>query len=252
MLTTCAIGMIWALSQGVAPEAPRPGGFEREFDGMMFVWIPDGRFTMGTDTGYFDERPARKVHITKGFWLGKYEVSQEEWEAVMGANPSTFEGDNLPVETITHTEAIEFCEKLSEKTGAVYRLPTEAEWEYACNAGTHTKYNFGDDKAELGDHAWYDKNSDGTTHPRGTKERSPWYLHDMHGNVAEWCSDWYVAGYDPEDTTDPQGPEQVRDAVIRGGGWSDSAGYLRTGARFRLNFIFARSHIGLRVVREDE
>lgn len=252
MITPTTLGFIWALSQAVAPPLPMPEGEIRTFDGIEFVWCRAGRFTMGTDTGYFDERPARQIHITEGFFIGRYEITQEQWMKVMGENPSTFSDPGLPVDTITHIQAMEFAEKLSEATGARYRLPTEAEWEFACRAGTQTKYSFGDEVEALGDHAWFRENSAETTHVPGEKKPNPWGIYDMHGNVAEWCSDWYVSGYDPDDTTDPKGPDQIRDAVVRGGSWADSPGYLKSSARFRMNFIFARNHIGLRLVREKD
>lgn len=236
-----------------ATTAPREAGDTATFDGISFVWCPPGTFTMGTDFGYFDERPAREITISKGFWIGQYEITQEQWSEVMGKNPSSnVAGESLPVETVTYLDAKAFAEKLSDDSGAAYRLPTEAEWEYACRAGTTTKYSFGDSGDDADAYAWYRVNSAGGPQSVGEKKPNAWGIYDMHGNVAEWCQDWYQAGYDPDDTVDPQGPEQIRDAVVRGGGWPDSVGYLRSGARYRMNFIFARNHIGLRIVREAE
>src|SRR6185295_12837821 len=128
-----------------------------------------------------------KVRITRQFEIGKYEVTQEQWQAVMGDNPSNFKGANLPVEKVSWNDAQDFLLKLNARDGYTYRLPTEAEWEYACRAGS-----MGDFAGELDDVAWYDKNSGSKTHPVGQKRPNVWGLYDMHGNVSEWCSDWYL------------------------------------------------------------
>lgn len=173
--------------------------------GMEFVKIPSGEFMMGpiyqtvlvrTPSGeiiteeYINEDLAKKVEIKKPFYLGKFEVTQGQWREVMGSNPSYFEGDDLPVERVSWNEVQEFIEKLNEMEGTdKYRLPSEAEWEYACRAGTTTRYSFGDDEAEFGDYAWYGPNSGLKTHPVGQKKPNPWGLYDMHGNVMEWVNE---------------------------------------------------------------
>lgn len=183
--------------------------------GMEFKPIPAGTFTMGEgDT-------AHQVTLKKSFEMGVFEVTQEQYEKVMGKNPSKFKGANNPVEQVSWNDAVEFCRKLSElreenTAGHVYRLPTEAEWEYACRSGTSTSYSFGNDKSELGEYAWYKDNSGEKTHPVGKKKPNAWGLYDMHGNVFEWCQDYYgQPSTDP--ATDPMGPKSGSDRVFRGG-----------------------------------
>ena len=164
--------------------------------GMKLVLIPAGEFLMGSPESDSDapdeEKPQHKVRISKPFYLGVTEVTQEQYERVMGENPSRFKGDpQRPVEKVSWEDAVAFCRKLSEKEGRTYRLPTEAEWEYACRAGSQTKWSFGDDDSALKEYAWYLDNADSTTHPVAQKKPNAWGLYDMHGNVWEWCQDWY-------------------------------------------------------------
>ncbi|MFN0112470.1 MAG: SUMF1/EgtB/PvdO family nonheme iron enzyme [Blastocatellia bacterium] len=203
---------------------------------LEMIAIPGGSFQMGSNDSD-REKPIHRVTLSP-FHIGKFQVTQAQWKAVMKANPSNFKGDNLPVETISWTDAFEFCLKLSEKTGNEYRLPTEAEWEYACLAGSTGKYCFGDDKALLNDYAWYYENSGSKTHPVGEKKPNNWGLHDMHGNVWEWCQDWYDANYYAElgkqgETVNPQGPANGKYRVLRGGSWlndlSDARAVVRLG-----------------------
>lgn len=169
------------------------------------VRIPPGRFWMGSPDGeagrYDDEGPRREVFIEEGFWLSKYEVTQAQFESLMGVNPSNALPDpNRPVERVSWNDAVKYCALLTEREqragrlppGCVYRLPTEAEWEYACRAGSETAFSFGDDKSQLSRYAWWSENG-GTTHPVGQAEVNAWGLHDMHGNVFEWCLDKYEA-----------------------------------------------------------
>jgi formylglycine-generating enzyme required for sulfatase activity len=160
---------------------------------MKFRQIPAGTFTMGDASGDDDETP-HEVTLTKPFKMGVHEVTQAQYEQLMGTNPSEFKGAENPVERVSWEDAVEFCRRLSElpaekEAGHVYRLPTEAEWEYACRAGTTTNFGFGDDDSEAGYYAWVFGNSDRKTHPVGNKLPNAWGLYDMHGNVREWCKD---------------------------------------------------------------
>jgi formylglycine-generating enzyme required for sulfatase activity len=237
--------------------------------GMQFVAIPAGTFTMGDANGDDDETP-HQVTLTKSFHLGVYEVTQEQYERVMGTNPSKFEGPQNPVEHVSWGNAVEFCRKLSElpaekSAGHVYRLPTEAEWEYACRAGTTTKYSFGDSESELGDYAWYSSNStypksDGfwsglfkdsrTHHPVGEKKPNAWGLYDMHGNVFEWCQDWH--GYYPSGSvTDPTGAASGSVRVCRGGSWVSFSVNCRSAYRYWYSPDYRDYFLGFRVLRSS-
>jgi len=165
------------------------------------------------------EEHAHEVTLTKPYYLGKFEVMQEQYQQVMGVNPSEFKGRDLPVEQVSWDRAQGFCKKASEKTGLTVRLPSEAEWEHACRAGTKTTFYTGDSDTDLDRAAWHDKNSGNGTHLVGQKMPNVWGLYDMHGNVWEWCQDWY-GDYSAEAATDPQGPKQGRYRVLRGGCWS--------------------------------
>ena len=185
------------------------------------------------DDAYDNAHPQHRVKIAKPFYLGVTEVTQEQYERVMGENPSEFKDEpQCPVERVSWEDAEKFCERLSEKEGKTYRLPTEAEWEYACRAGSTTKWCFGDSESQLGDYAWYDDNSDSTTHPVGQKKPNGWGLYDMHGNVYEWCGDWYDE-YSDSPSTDPTGPSSGSFRVLRGGSWIDTAGDCRSAGRYR-------------------
>ena len=210
--------------------------------GLELVKIEPGTFMMGSPGHNSDEGPPTRVTISKGFSMSKYEVTQGQYEAVMGANPSRFKGNlNLPVENVSWVDATNFCAKLTEQEqqagrlpeGYMYRLPTEAECEYACRAGTTTRFSYGDDPehVELGEYAWYDENSGGKTHPVGQKKPNPWGLHDMHGNVWEWCLDWYTLSLPGGSVTDPKGPSSGSSRVLRGGFWYSYAGYCRSANR---------------------
>ncbi|MFM8634129.1 MAG: formylglycine-generating enzyme family protein [Planctomycetia bacterium] len=217
--------------------------------GITLVKIPAGTFTMGQADGAKNETPHR-VTLTKPFYIGAYEVTNAQWKCVMGTVPSLRKDDGRPVERVTWEDAIEFCRKLSalpeeRKAGRVYRLPTEAEWEYACRAGTNTKYSFGDDESRLSEYGWYGSNSGSQTHPVGQKKANAWGLYDMHGNVWEWCSDWY-GDYPDGAVTDPKGPSEGSVRVRRGGGWYYTAWFSRSAARSR-NVPTDRFYLGLRL-----
>jgi formylglycine-generating enzyme required for sulfatase activity len=229
------------------------------------VFIPPGTFRMGSPTNelgrepYYPqivEGPQTAVTISKGFWMGKYLVTQAEYLAVMGTNPSLFNGDRSgdpppfngnygtdltrPVETVSWFNATNYCGKFTQSeraagrisTNSVYRLPTEAEWEYACRAWTSTRFSYGDDLdyTSLDQYGWFDANSDAMTHPVGQKLPNPWGLYDMHGNVAEWCQDWY-APYPGGISIDPQGPTTGSLRIGRGGPWFHPDSDLRSAWR---------------------
>jgi formylglycine-generating enzyme required for sulfatase activity len=218
-----------------------------------FKLIPAGTFMMGDANGDDNETP-HHVTLTKGFELGVCEVTQEQYERVMGTNPSDFKGPQNPVEGVSRNDAVEFCRKLSAEnsSGYVYRLPTEAEWEYACRAGTQTKYNFGDSDAELGDYAWYAENSGETTHPVGGKKPNAWGLYDMHGNVREWCQDRY-SDYPSRSVNDPTGAVSGSGSfrVVRGGCWYSLSDFCRSAYRLRYTPDYRSCSLGFRVLRSS-
>ncbi|SFR93528.1 formylglycine-generating enzyme family protein [Anaeromicropila populeti] len=200
---------------------------------MDFVRIEAGTFWMGSDAeiGDSDETPKHMVTITQPFYIGKYEVTQEQWQEVMGTNPSEFIGEHNPVDSVSWEECQVFLKKLEEITGFQYVLPTEAQWEYACRAGTNTAWHFGEDDSLLSQYAWCDTDPSKMTHPVGEKKPNEWGLYDMYGNVQEWCSDWYENKYLDENSVDPLGPSTGDSKVLRGGGWGESALYLRSAYR---------------------
>jgi formylglycine-generating enzyme required for sulfatase activity len=201
-------------------------------------------------------RQKHTVTLTQDFWLNKFEVTQSEYTALMGNNPSHFTdgGTNCPVEKVNQIQAMRYCETLSQRerdggrlTSAYeYRLPTEAEWEYACRAGTTNLYSFGDDAAVADQYAWTSENSNGKTHPVGQKRPNPWGLYDMHGNVWEWTLDWFMP-YPASDLTDPTGPAQGKFKVFRGGGWNNEVAMARSANRFMMNSSNGIYFVGFRV-----
>ncbi|CAK8712446.1 MAG: Formylglycine-generating enzyme, required for sulfatase activity, contains SUMF1/FGE domain [Candidatus Electronema aureum] len=213
--------------------------------GMQFMYIPGGCFDMGSDEND-DEKPVHEVCVN-AFWMGKYEVTQGQWRKVMGGNPAKFQkGDDYPVEQVSWKEAQEFITKLTSMTGKKFSLPAEAEWEYACRAGGSGRYCGGDDPDLV---AWYDGNSGGNTHPVGGKEKNFFGLHDMSGNVWEWCSDWYGKDYyasSPKDN--PTGPERGGYRVLRGGSFF----YFSQGCRAVYRYGYSPGNrdgfLGLRLV----
>jgi len=218
---------------------------------MKLVLIPAGKFIMGSpDSEKWrskDEGPQHEVTLSKPFYMGVTEVTQAQYEAVMGTNPSDFEGAANPVEEVSWNDATEFCKKLSEKTRQAVRLPTEAEWEYACRAGSKTGFSFGDADEGLGDYAWYSANSGNTTHPVGQKKPNAWGLFDMHGNAWEWCADWY-GEYPKGAVTDPQGPASGRSKILRGGAWSTPPDPCRSANRYSYGRGDRYYYFGFRVV----
>jgi len=234
---------------------------------LTMVWIPAGTFQMGRapdeqDSFAAGEAPQHEVTLSSGFWLGKYEVTQAQWAAVMGSNPSHFQGgaygdtSNRPVEMVSWDDITGvFLPALNTASGMTFRLPTEAEWEYACRAGNHTpttRYYWGDDAAYslIGTYAWYYSNSGGQTHNVGTAgttgHPNAFGLYDMSGNVAEWTQDWY-GDYPNGAVTDPTGSATGSSRVVRGGSWDDGGPSCRSAYRYTYAPVFAKRYFGFRL-----
>ncbi len=241
--------------------------------GVEMVRVPAGSFTMGSESGQPDEKPARKVWVD-GFLIDRYEVTQAQYDKLIPeGNAAHFKGPDRPVEQISWVRAVLYCNARSkadglescydEETGACnleasgYRLPTEAEWEYACRAGTSSDYFFGANAGDLKDYAWHADNASKTTHPVGKKKPNPWGIHDMLGNVAEWCNDPYDAGYyKTAPDKNPPGPKPADGAkyVLRGGAWNSTAKACRCAYRVgeapgNYDGCFGGDYVGFRCVR---
>ena len=217
------------------------------------IHVPAGEFIMGAvpndASAQNDEKPRHRVKISNAFFIGVTEVTQAQFEAVMGINPSRFKGADRPVENVTWNEAVEFCRRLSMKFNEIYRLPTEAEWEYACRAGTESVYFWGNAFNE--DFTWYRTNSDGQTHQVGQKKPNTWGLKDITGNVWEWCYDLYSEDYYSNCTeSDPRGAIRGERRVYRGGSWINSASMHRASDRLSITPGTRDDNIGFRIVRE--
>lgn len=230
----------------------QPGSvFKDCVDCPEMVVIPEGSFTMGSNEND-DEKPARSVSV-RSFALGKFEVTQGQWKAIMGSNPSYFSqcGDNCPVEQVSWDNIQQYLNKLNQMTGQKYRLASEAEWEYAARAGSLGKWSFGDDKGALGQHAWFFANSYGRTQPVGQKQANALGLHDMHGNVSEWVQDvWHdnYAGAPTDESAWVTGGEPWR-RVLRGGDWLTAPDSLRSAHRFGISPDYWGSRTGFRIAR---
>ncbi len=217
--------------------------------GMKLRLIPAGSFRMGSRKAVPDEQPVETIAIETPFYIGVCQVTQAQYEQVINDMPSRFKGPNRPVETVSWHQAAEFCRKLSETEGVVYRLPTEAEWEYACRAGSTTEYCVGDSPERLKDYAWFAANSDGHTHDVAGRQPNAWGLHDMHGNAWEWCQSLYKPyRYRPDD-----GREDIRAStpwrVVRGGSWSSAARHCRCAYRRCRGAGDRHDDVGFRVAR---
>ena len=220
---------------------------------MELVWISPGAFEMGSPDdeagGMSDERPLHRVTVSRGFWMGKYEVTQKQYEEVTGSNPSKHRGAKNPVEMVTWHEAKVFCQAMAERTGKPVRLPTEAEWEYACRAGTSTRYHAGDSDRDLTRVGWWRSNSGREAHPVGRMKPNAWGLYDMHGNVLEWVADWYGADYYQRSLgTVPQGPTSGSQKVVRGGCWYRTPDYCRAAYRGKRPADARWGYLGFRVI----
>ena len=212
--------------------------------GMILVPIPAGQFQMGSpdsdSVARSHEKPRHLVKITRPFYLSAHEVTRHQYEQVMKARPweglkHLQHGPDYPATNVSWNDAVEFCRRLSDREGMEYRLPTEAEWEYACRAGTTTLYSFGDDASRLEQHAWYLKNASSVGerygHRVGKKLPNPWGLYDMHGNVWEWCQDWYAPYGSEKVLSDPAGPARGGRRVLRGGSFNEYAEVARSADR---------------------
>ena len=237
------------------------GGGESEFKNRTFtvngvsfemIAVEGGTFTMGATSeqgsdAYDDEKPAHQVTLSS-YYIGKTEVTQELWQAVMGSNPSKFSGTNLPVEKVSWEDCQSFVIKLNELTGKNFRLPTEAEWEYAARGGNKSngfKFSGGNNIAEV---AWYSENGNKISHPVATKAPNELGIYDMSGNVWEWCSDWYSSSYYSfSSRSNPTGPDSGSNRVLRGGGWGNNSRQCRVSNRSYSPPTYRDSYLGLRL-----
>ena len=218
------------------------------------VRVEAGTFTMGAtaemEDPEDDEKPTHQVTLTNDYYIGKYEVTQALWKAVMGNNPSEYKGDNLPVEKVSWNDCQEFLSKLNRITGKTFRLPTEAEWEYAARGGNKSRgYQFSG-SSNLSDVAWYDDNSGYVTHAVGSKQSNELGIYDMTGNVWEWCQDWY-GKYSSSSQINPTGANSGSDRVIRGGSWNNTAWFCRSSCRLNYTPGFRNDCLGLRLVLSE-
>jgi formylglycine-generating enzyme required for sulfatase activity len=226
-----------------------------------FRWCPAGTFQMGSpdsDSDRLDRETQHQVTLTQGFWMQETEVTQEQWESVMGNNPSKFKGNQLPVEMVSWKNCLDYMWELKALISSAdyeFSLPTEAQWEYACRAGSTTAYCFGDSREELKDYAWFGAvwveegltaSSGETTNPVGRKKANGWGLYDMHGNVWEWCNDWYDK-YTTGNVTDTTGANMSWNRVMRGGSSCESANFCRSASRYSDEPTMGRGYyLGLR------
>ena len=267
VVALAATGQAMAQAPAVKKFAGTKAGQEWGSNGlkMKFCWCPPGKFMMGSPQdekkNAGDEHQV-KVTLTRGFWLGKYEATQAQWKAMIGTQPwagkrHVKEGDDYPVTYVSWGDAVKFCAELTKKdllSGKLpvnweYRLPTDAQWEYACRAGSKTRFSFGDDDSQLGGYAWFDKNArivgEKYAHRVGGKRANVWGLHDMHGNVYEWCRDWYEL--EVPGGTDPEVTKMGSRRVHRGGSWYYFSWFCRSAARYRSRPGDRSSLLGFRV-----
>jgi formylglycine-generating enzyme required for sulfatase activity len=275
ILAVLLLPVIIALTQGCKQKTPEQSSSEAENRAQTktesetgMVLLPGGTFIMGDEDEI--DAPPHEV-IVSPFYIDTYLVTQEQYEKLMGDNPSRWKGKTNPAEQMRWSDAVRYCNARSKAEGLEpyydldtwkcnfaangYRLPTEAEWEYACRAGTTTTYFFGDDESKLKAYAWFEDNSGGKPRPVGQKPANPWGLYDMHGNVWEWCNDFYKVDYYQESPREnPRGPETGETKVLRGGAWKFSAESCRSGYRYNENpgyadVCFGYDIYGFRCVR---
>jgi formylglycine-generating enzyme required for sulfatase activity len=278
MMRKNILRVVLALGIAVLQQACKPKELEQQTGAtsdkpavaskVEMVLLKSGAFMMG-DEDEVDAQP-HQVSVS-AFYMDKYLVTQKEYQRVMGKNPARWQGSANPIEQVRWSDAVRYCNKRSELAGLEpcydlekwqcdfskngFRLPTEAEWEYACRAGTKTAYFFGNDAGQLGKYAWFEDNSGGKPHPVGQKQANPWGIYDICGNVWEWCNDYYqVDYYQQSPSVDPRGPEQGESKVVRGGAWKFSAESCRSAYRYNENpgytdVCFGYDIYGFRCVR---
>jgi formylglycine-generating enzyme required for sulfatase activity len=236
--------------------------------GVKLSWVAPGRFQMGSSAAEAgrsnDEGPQTLVTISRGFWLGTFMTTQEEWKAVaegvagLNGEPSFFRGSRLPVEQVSWEDCQKWLQQLNEVEARrlprsfQYRLPTEAEWEFACRAGSSTRFHFGDADGKLGDYAWYSQNSGGQTHPVGEKKPNGWGFYDTHGNAWEWCQDRYGGPLPGGNITDPKGPAAGLNRVFRGGSWGIAPPRCRSAYRVWNKPAYRDYTLGFRIALAPE
>ncbi|MFA4985808.1 MAG: formylglycine-generating enzyme family protein [Candidatus Brocadiia bacterium] len=227
---------------------------------FRLVAISPGSFMMGSNKGDEQEKPVHKVKLTKAFFMSATEITQAQYKAVTETSPSFIPGDDNPVENISWQDAVDFCLKVTESErgkghlpdGYAYRLPTEAEWEYCCRAGNTKEYCFGDDKSMFSGYGWFLTNANSLTHPVGTKKPNAWGLYDMHGNVREWCQDWFADKYPSDEQADPEGPAKGEIKVYRSGYFMSKPEGARSASRGASAPISKAVDQGIRVVAAPE
>jgi len=227
---------------------------------MKMEWIPPGRFTMGSHPSevghHLEEETLHMVIHSQGFWMGAYEVNQKQFLQLMGENPSTFQDENMPAHKVDWHDALEFCEILTDQEKRdkripdnwKFNLPTEAQWEYACRADATTAYHFGNSVDDLARFCWFNDNSKGSPKPVGLKRPNDWGLYDIHGNVGEWCYDWYGKRYPPDRSVDPITEKGSEKKVFRGGTYTDIPERCRSAHRHKIEPDTRNPWIGFRVV----
>ena len=254
LLITSALSAA-CLHAAESPKSVRRSGETRTIDlpggaKMEMIWCAPGKFLMGSpesEEGRFSDETLHEVTLTKGFWLGKYEVTQAQWQSVMGLNPSRFKSPGRPVENVAWDDCQIFVNKVNATVGGAARFPTEAEWEYACRAGSSAPFSGSGNITEM---AWYDENSDSQSHETGENKPNAWGFYDMHGNVLEWCSDWFSEHHNMK-PVNPKGPPSGSFKILRGGCWFFYASDCRSAYRLKRDPCIRNSIYGFRLACSD-